>query len=588
MYKIIIPLLFATAILSSCSKGPTTAIVLSTAYVLDTAYHTGNRIGIITAGDTVEYLDERPKQLIGSQRHFLKIRVDSLVGWVDPINICVDCRPAMIKNETTPYVSATSSEGPPVSVRTYANFFVAADSVEGDRTHIYSEYLQFHAWVATSDLSEDPADVTVAGLIHRLDGVLVDDPGRFKAFGAIAKKYSSHPLITTCKVNLNGLSDGDLLELQKSSSDGPVVFDKADNTAIFGSKWFDALFSFTLLDILMPAQGDDPDGYSLDDGTYVSTNPRMRYFTKYIDALPPFIKLPVKSEASGSGEDKASAFRAFMLYRLDRSPENIQNLYGRFKGTIKELIEGGLVNDVRPDVNNLIKAYDHIVTLQNYKATMKNVSIRIAAWDKAHKNKKGIIEGYYILNDQEEVYRPIMTDDVYADGKPNTTIWYFSFWTRRFAEGNEQVVYDILKEIVQIVPGTPEGSEEGDGGEVYGEGVGDGDNPEADSDPPPFQTLACTYEGFESHDCSHITFSCDDYGNADTSELTGDDLALWKSLIVDTPNGSAANPDLVGKEFVITVGVGTGTLCTERNGADYSGYPEGDVPKIIAFSRSQN
>jgi len=95
-----------------------------------------------------------------------------------------------------------------------------------------------------------------------------------------------------------------------------------------------------------------------------------------------------------------------------------------------------------------------------------------------------------------------------------------------FAEGNEKVVYDILKEILEMHYTEPSVAT------LYGESPMYSESEETEEGGEGFdevEVISCVFKDYSVGDCGHMEFSCGDYGDADTSALSPEDLALWNA-----------------------------------------------------------
>ncbi|HEX8059522.1 MAG TPA: hypothetical protein VF473_01240, partial [Cyclobacteriaceae bacterium] len=219
----------------------------------------------------------------------------------------------------------------------------------------------------------------------------------------------------------------------------------------------------------------------------------------------------------------------------------------------------GFLQDIRPDVTALITAYDRIIAIPNHRAVLSDISKKIQQWDKKNTDENGINNSMYTMVEQASIYEPIVDLEKYDPRMDGKGIWYSSFWTRRFAEGNEKVVYDILKELTELAPQQA----------AY-------DRNEDESNET--ELITCVFKDYGVGDCGHVIFSCGDYGDADTSGLSEEEQKLWNDLGVDDEtNGPSANPKYVGKSFSIRIGTTTGPACNDGQGG------EGTIPRILQF-----
>lgn len=572
MLKRILPLLAAALIVASCSKNSNSGFVLWSTNLYQ-AQDGDSIVATIPAGSSIEYIDERPYDKSSGQ--LFKVRFDSLEGYFEMLRGCFSCTAAAVKTST---ILGDES----ARFTAYRGALVAIDSAANDSSFVYLYGRHVGGWMLTKDISTDAADVAVAIASRRMESNT--DEGRFVAFASAVKQYPSHPFYETIKYNLSEAQEQDLADIQDQYG---LVFNQAEGKMITTIDVTSTWIQDYLRDLLFrdESAGDDytQEGYEDENGQWQYIKPRMRYYDRYMVALPAFVNLSKGTFGLAPGEEKAGPVKSFLLYRLDRSPENISRLWSDYKGAILEVLEHEMVYDIRPDVKGLVEAYDRIVAIPNHQALVKEISKNVAAWDKENDSGRS---GYTQI-DQADIYEPIMKGSDVDTNNDGQGIWYHSFWVRRFSEGNQKVVYDILKELTDI---NPENFGEADGGygndgEDYGP---DGEeyapddaefNPEDERGDAEtgIDSFTCKFEEYSMGDCGHLLFNCGDYGDADISGLTPQEQALWNDLIVSDSEGDRGNPEYVGKEFIITVTTTTGPACNEGQGG------EGQVPKILEF-----
>jgi hypothetical protein len=94
------------------------------------------------------------------------------------------------------------------------------------------------------------------------------------------------------------------------------------------------------------------------------------------------------------------------------------------------------------------------------------------------------------------------------------------------------------------------------------------------------KTELCTYEDASMGDCAYISFSCNDFGDAQKDESMPEaEREMWNDLLIEDNVGFRANPRYVGAKFEITYGMVDGEVC-----GDPSGAPKVmPVPNILRF-----
>ncbi len=548
MIRRILPYLCVTLLVIACTKPRDSGLVITTSVLRDANLQA---VAEMPCGSLVEYIGEEPRP-VGADGGPLKVKFGDKEGYVDAEWVCFGCTAGAIISDThTPF--AITLEGD----------FVGIDSTFDGNYRIHRNSMRSWGFVPVSAVSVEPGDVAVAAAIERM-GMASTDFDRLAILASVSNQYPSSRLLQFIKVDMSEATDAYLAEVQESH--GRVLIDKKQNALIMTKNEASIWANAYLLDIFRRSEGWD--------------DPRVRYFYNYMSYLPDFVKLNGKSEAmSWKMGDKLVPGMAYFLYRLNRSPENINYLYNTFKPLIIEALGSPELFDVRQDAGYLVKAYEGITAIPNHEQLIKKISEEVAQWDRKHTGKDGYISGYYILDEQKDIYEPILNEDLIPDaGAMAKIVWCHSFWVRRFNEGNQSVVYNILEEVSKIERREAEEYVEGDGegeGDYY-----DGADERGDAETG-YETFTCIFQEYSIGDCGHMLFSCGDYGDADISNLPAEAQALWNNLVISDSEGERGNPEYVGKEFTITVGTTTGPACNEGQGG------EGQVPMIVEFKLNE-
>ena len=528
--KLIFPIALLAAVLFSCDHSKITGIV-TTSTVIFKALDSNDTLRIVPTGTVLELVEKAVVNKANTPR--AKIRLNGTEGYIDRQFIVFAVKPGMMKT----FVNYPDGTHFP------ENGFVVYDSIENDQAHVYYGESSNNAWVSTEDVDLDTANAAVAALVDALDAGLFDNETQ-STLSRTATSHATHPLLHVLDIDLSEAPDKEIGQMQKSYK---LLLNKSQNQAIISSGTAAMFIKNYVNDIFaLPVDGQEINEF---------TEPRFRYFDRYICALPSFVRLTSKSIATTWGfPTGADSLKSYLLFRLDRSPENIKRLYDIYKPLIVDMQTSGFLQDVRPDMNALITAYDRIVAMPNHRTILSDISKKITKWDEANVNEDRVNINMFIILEQASIYEPIVDTEKYDPRMNAKGIWYSSFWTRRFAEGNEKVVYDILKELVNAEPADPEDERN------------------------ETELITCTFQDFSVGDCGHLIFTCGDYGDADISALPEDQQKLWRSLAVDDEkDGPSANPEYVGKEFSIRIGTTTGPACNEGQGG------EGTIPKILEF-----
>lgn len=186
---------------------------------------------------------------------------------------------------------------------------------------------------------------------------------------------------------------------------------------------------------------------------------KQRYFFLVYNNLPDFVDRRerhtgyyLQTEES-SGEDMEDKLRAYALYRVDRSPENIQKIYELIKPSVKESISPELYENlgIKQSIHSLLDSYEYIQTLENSGAQLDSVYIAVDSVAQNFDYEAPSAYGHSLDSDYS-IYNKYLYIEKYDDIHPYAyeSLWAFSFWVRRHHEKNEVVVHKILKEIHDI------------------------------------------------------------------------------------------------------------------------------------------
>lgn len=129
----------------------------------------------------------------------------------------------------------------------------------------------------------------------------------------------------------------------------------------------------------------------------------------------------------------------FLIYQFDRSPENIQELFDAYETTLYQTMDKALYEQLQVGlvIEDLLFSYDYLKEndyqqIFNYLDTHPRK--RHFYWyDNPKPSTKEVEEGY--------LTSPSKKDHVYK------VQWRYSFWYRRYLEGNMEVVHQILLKV---------------------------------------------------------------------------------------------------------------------------------------------
>jgi hypothetical protein len=176
--------------------------------------------------------------------------------------------------------------------------------------------------------------------------------------------------------------------------------------------------------------------------------PRLGYWEYIIVQLPEFVQYGYKY--SGYSEDlgeKESLF-AFLCYRSSRDAKYLRKLFNDYKAVIYSIVTPEIYKERHFDlyVSALIETHKHLKDLPNYEMEMSIISEGVAAADKDP-------DIFGRTAEQALLYDPVLKPGIDAcagiEMYPTDELWFYSFWLRRYREGNSKVIFEILQEIDQ-------------------------------------------------------------------------------------------------------------------------------------------
>jgi hypothetical protein len=546
MHSRLLLLLTLSALTFSCATKPSgvPSVVLMSQPLHDQP--NGTIVGGAGVGAVVYYLGE-----MSPDKRDVKVDYNGTVGWISSVAVIRNSKPAIVTGSGAYYFSPDNANS---AATLSPGTIVAMDTIVNDRAHIHFS-LTFDsfgdAWIAASDLNTNPDEIAFA--IELEDISDQSKQARATRYAQMFPKHPRSPLITEVSIDLSEATDEAIADMQRTL---PIVLDKPNNKLLTVRSEVEAQVTGYGDDILAgPVQF-----------SFAAIKPRSTYYQRYVTQLPKFVSLPSVSDYAGY-IDKLSneqSWRAYLLFRVDRSPENIRKLYDAYGGILRQVVSKYPIGVY---VSALIQTYDHITRVPDYKKVCADIRSGVDAWDKSHKVDGGFTEGGYILEAQHSIYEPILAPAIENTWDVTSSTWYHSFWVRRLAEGNAEIVYNILQDLAAL--NFPKDSRE--------EGEGEGEEESFGDSPIEATTSVCTYQEYAMGDCSHVVFDCGDYGDANPNNLSEEDLTLWSSLFVEGTEGTHTNPDMVGKKFEIKEYSVPGTICGEEGGT------EGNVPRLVSF-----
>lgn len=191
-------------------------------------------------------------------------------------------------------------------------------------------------------------------------------------------------------------------------------------------------------------------------GPFVSSN----YFWYVYNALPGFVDAKERHQGYYKDQNNQSMqekLLAYAIYRIDRSPENIQFLFQYFKPLLKTMVPPSSYSHAHIDqkVATLLAAYNRIISIDGYKERLSD------AWMVADTTTGSFVDvdghrefrkfdnsayGFSVYELNELVLKQLIPQADCYTSMPEG----LSFWMRRNHEGNMEEVYAILKEIDEM------------------------------------------------------------------------------------------------------------------------------------------
>jgi hypothetical protein len=184
------------------------------------------------------------------------------------------------------------------------------------------------------------------------------------------------------------------------------------------------------------------------------SHPRLCYWEYIINQLPSWVSYGYRYDSYSKRADEKGRLFSYLVYNIDRSPEQISRLFNSYKNIIYEMIDSNLYRDKHLDlyVKTLVKVYHHLIQMDDYEEQMKRIYNAVE-----DENKDPDIFGR--TSNQFPIYEPVLNEDVIKMfkgtngmvmndwGQYTDVLWFHSFWLRRYHEGNSEAVFQILQEI---------------------------------------------------------------------------------------------------------------------------------------------
>lgn len=181
------------------------------------------------------------------------------------------------------------------------------------------------------------------------------------------------------------------------------------------------------------------------------------YFWFIYNALPNFVSENERHSGYYTNENQQPSdekLLAYSIYRIDRSPENLQKIFDFAKPNLKKIVTEQMYFDNGMDIkiNSLMTTYEQIAEIEDYKKLLTdayNHTDTATGYFYEGENGKQVFE---LFNDAYGKAHYSVSEIICQHlGLDRYSILYgsyeASFWMRRNHEGNMQKVYEILSEI---------------------------------------------------------------------------------------------------------------------------------------------
>lgn len=188
----------------------------------------------------------------------------------------------------------------------------------------------------------------------------------------------------------------------------------------------------------------DQEAFGDNAGTLIT-----QYFDGIYTSLPDFIASPERHDGYYSERNESKypkeKLLAYLVYRIDRSPENIRKIWNHQK----HWFYGHLLfqNDTKKVIQELSQSYLHLMTIKDYDSRLDSAYHSVDSLNQKKQYPEYDSGAYGISsNDVFEFLKPLAQSDT---AEYNRIEWVYSFWMRRQHEGNLKEVASILEEIIE-------------------------------------------------------------------------------------------------------------------------------------------
>jgi len=171
--------------------------------------------------------------------------------------------------------------------------------------------------------------------------------------------------------------------------------------------------------------------------------PRLSYWDFIVSKLPSWVDYPYSKIIRGYSPkpDEKGQYFSFLAYKVSRESNDIAAFFEQHKKTIYKIVSPSFykLNKLQHTVDNLINVHDEIFSLDSVDNKMTAIISTVKELDSQKKYD-------YVI--RYKTYSSIISDSLkFVRLSEKDILWLYSFWTRRYSEENDKVIYQILKEI---------------------------------------------------------------------------------------------------------------------------------------------
>lgn len=191
------------------------------------------------------------------------------------------------------------------------------------------------------------------------------------------------------------------------------------------------------------------------------TDPATAYFWFIYNSLPGFVDEQERHRGYYRGQSKQSPLNklmAYAIYRIDRSPKNLESIFAYVKPSLKRMVSTEVYESkFKSKVTGLIQSYDQLTKTNNYKAIftqtyqlLDTINGRIHLNYETGKEEYSAELGAYGFSKYDIENYLMRRLQIGEENQHHWDVTHLTFWMRRWGEGNMHAVYDILVQIKKI------------------------------------------------------------------------------------------------------------------------------------------